>query len=191
MRLFTIVIGSLALAACGKPSPNGESGNAAAVAADASAEAGGVLDRSQKGKPAPDVAFKDPDGEDVTLAEFEGKPLLVNLWASWCVPCVKELPTLDALARTADATGLKIIAVSQDMAPQPSVVAFLAKHKIATLEPYHDPAMRLSGGLNAQILPTSILFDAAGNEVWRYVGDRDWTATDAATLLAEGGAKGR
>src|SRR5688500_11214511 len=57
------------------------------------------LDRSQAGKPAPDLAFKDPDGEDTSLPEIAaGKPLLVNLWATWCAPCIKELPTLIALS---------------------------------------------------------------------------------------------
>lgn len=184
MRPLTIATCALALAACNAPPTNDSSGNAATTAE--AAESGTGLDRSHKGTAAPDVAFKDPQGEDVTLAEFEGKSVLVNLWASWCVPCVKELPTLDALARQSAGKGLQVLAVSQDMAPHPSVVAFLAKHKIKTLGPYHDPAMRLSGGLNAQILPTSILFDAKGNEIWRYVGDMDWTGPEAARLLAEG-----
>ena len=53
------------------------------------------VDRSHKGKPAPEATFKDPVGGDISLADFEGVPTLVNLWATWCAPCVKELPTLD------------------------------------------------------------------------------------------------
>lgn len=184
MRTLIICAAALAIAGCNAPSASDSGGNEATAGEVAATGTG--LDRSHRGRPAPDAAFKDPDGEDVTLAEFEGRPLLVNLWASWCVPCVKELPTLDALAlKSAGANGLRVLAVSQDMAPHPSVVAFLAKHRIRTLEPYQDAAMRLSGGLDAQILPTSILFDADGNEVWRYVGDLDWTGKEAARLLAE------
>ena len=115
---------------------------------------------------------------------FEGKPTLINLWASWCAPCIKELPTLDQLART-NGGRFNVVAISQDMAPHASVEAFLKAHQITTLKGYQDPKMALSGALDAEVLPTSILFDATGKEVWRYVGDQDWTSPAAAKLLAE------
>ena len=133
----------------------------------------------------PDAAFANGDGEQTSLAEIaDGKPLLVNLWASWCAPCVKELPTLDKLSQTPGVT-VQVAAVSQDSGPHASVEAFLTSHKIANLEAYQDKDMHLSGALNAQVLPTSVLFDAKGKEVWRYVGDRDWTSPESAKLLAE------
>jgi thiol-disulfide isomerase/thioredoxin len=130
--------------------------------------------------------FTDPEGKPVKLADFAGKPVLVNLWASWCAPCVKELPTLDQRARSGP---VKVLAVSQDDGPHASVVAFLQAHKIATLEPYQDSKMAMSAALGPDtVLPTSILYDSTGKEVWRYVGDLDWTSPDAAKLLAEAGA---
>jgi thiol-disulfide isomerase/thioredoxin len=185
MRLLMISCALLALAACQKPK------DVTANEADSSAEAGAIkgVDRSHKGKPAPDVAFNDPDGAETSLAEFSGKPLLVNLWATWCAPCVKELPTLDKLSQSE--RGLQVAAISQDMAPHASVVAFLESHKISALGAYHDPKMALSGNLGAEVLPTSILYDAKGREVWRFVGDLDWTSPEAAKLLAErSGGKG-
>lgn len=122
----------------------------------------------------------------MTLADLKGKPLLVNLWASWCAPCVKELPTIDALSRAKP--DLQIAAVSQDMGPHPSVVAFLDQHRIANLDAYQDPKMALSGALGVEVMPTSVLYDAQGREVWRYVGELDWTSPEAARLLAEAGA---
>jgi thiol-disulfide isomerase/thioredoxin len=115
--------------------------------------------------------------------------VLVNLWATWCAPCVKELPTLDKLAAAHRDDGqLGVIAVSQDSGPQASVEAFLAKLKVGDLGAYQDPKMGLSGALGPDtVLPTTILFDADGKEVWRYVGDRDWTSPEAAKLLAEAG----
>ncbi|HEY6048628.1 MAG TPA: TlpA disulfide reductase family protein, partial [Sphingomicrobium sp.] len=98
-----------------------------------------------------------------------------------------ELPTLDQLARQGNGS-LQVVAVSQDMGPHASVVAFLQQHRIASLEPYQDPKMSLSGALGAEVLPTTILFDANGKEVWRYVGDLDWTSPAAAKLVAEAGA---
>jgi thiol-disulfide isomerase/thioredoxin len=119
------------------------------------------------------------------LGAFAGKPTLVNLWASWCAPCVKELPTLDKLAQ-AQAGKINVVAISQDMdAPHSSVVAFLNKHSITALGSYQDPKMALSGALDAEVLPTSIMYDSNGREVWRYVGDQDWTSSEAAKLVAE------
>ena len=132
------------------------------------------------------VKFKDPDGGEFNLAAFKGKPVLVNLWASWCAPCIKELPTLQQLEQAhADEGRLGVIAVSQDTAPQGSVEAFLGERDIGRFAAYHDEKMELTSALNVQVLPTTILYDAQGKEVWRYVGDLDWTGEEAAKLLAE------
>jgi len=141
------------------------------------------LDRSQAGRPIPAATIKDPDGEDTTLAAVAGgKPLLVNLWATWCAPCIKELPTLAKLSGRKDAP--QVLALSQDMQPQPTVSAFLDERKIA-LESYQDPEMAISSALGAQILPTTILYGSDGKEIWRYTGDLDWTSDKAAALLQE------
>jgi thiol-disulfide isomerase/thioredoxin len=185
MRLFLIAVALLAVG-CSKQE------QAPANEIDSAAVAGPVqgIDRSNKGKPAPVILFNDPDGSETSLAEFRGKPVLLNLWASWCAPCVKELPTLDRLAE-ADGDALTVAAVSQDTGPHASVEAFLKTRGVKTLESYHDPKMGLSGALGAEVLPSSVLFDAEGREVWRYVGDLDWTGREAAKLLAEGGVPAR
>lgn len=189
MRTTLIACAFVALAACQKPAPEQQQPSAnEAAAAPAAGEESQIkgVHRGNKGKPAPDVQFNDPDGKPTTLAAFAGKPVLVNMWASWCAPCVKELPTLDAMSKHSGAP--RVIAISQDMGPHASVVAFLQSHNIANLEPYQDPKMALSGSLGAEVLPTSILYDANGHEVWRYVGDLDWTGPEAAKLLSEAGA---
>lgn len=186
MRATLIIAAILALAACHKTATQ-----APANQGNASVESGPIkgVDRSHKGRPAPAAIFKKPDGGDISLSSFKGAPVLVNLWASWCVPCVKELPTLDAVARAHRDDGrLGVVAISQDSGPHASVVAFLAKHHIGDLASYQDPEMKLSFALDAPVLPTSILYDANGHEVWRYVGDADWTGAEAARLLAEAGA---
>ena len=182
MRSILITSALLALAACHQPASQQSAGNQGA-AADQGIKG---VHREASGKPAPEVLFSDPDGKPVRLANFKGKPVLVNLWASWCAPCVKELPTLDQLARKG---GVQVLAVSQDDGPHTSVVAFLQAHHIATLESYQDSKMAFSGALGPEtVLPTSILIDSNGKEVWRYVGDLDWTSAEAAKLLAEAGA---
>ena len=151
-------------------------------------DSGKGLDRSHKGEAAPATIFKNPDGGDFSLAKAKGVPLLVNLWASWCAPCVKELPTLQKLEEAQALDGqLGVIAVSQDMAPQGSVDAFLASRKIGRFAAFHDKEMALSSALGVQILPTTVLYDGAGKEVWRFVGDQDWTSAEAKALLAEAG----
>ena len=144
------------------------------------------VSKDKAGQAAPDTELKDADDEPATLADAKGKHLLVNIWATWCAPCVKELPTLQALGGKSGAP--RVIAVSQDMAPRGSVDAFIGKNKLADLEVWHDPKMELSGATGAEVLPTTILYDAEGREVWRYVGDLDWTGEEAAKLLADAGS---
>lgn len=181
MRIFPIAAALLALAACQQKAPEQPAANEAAAAPEGVGVKG--VHREHKGEPALAGTFTDPDGKPVTLGAFKGKPVLVNLWATWCAPCVKELPTLDRLAASAR---VEVLAVSQDSGPHASVVAFLKEHQIGKLAPYQDPKMALSGALGPDtVLPTSILIGADGKEVWRYVGDLDWTSPEAAKLLAE------
>ena len=127
-RLIVLLLVGLVASGCDRQKADAPQAPAAdganAVAADDAASGKGV-DRSHKGEAAPATLFKTPDGADTSIARLGGKPLLVNLWASWCAPCVKELPTLEAL-EAARKGKLAVIAVSQDMGPQSSVDAFLA-----------------------------------------------------------------
>jgi thiol-disulfide isomerase/thioredoxin len=160
-----------------------QAGTQSEAGAQATRPGGPGLDRSQAGKPAPDATFRDGDGEETSLAAIAaGKPLLVNLWATWCAPCVKELPTLDALA---DRNGApQVIALSQDTSAPDQVRAFLEKRKIG-LEAFQDSEMALPAALGTQILPTTILYGSDGKEIWRFSGDLDWTGEKAAGLLKE------
>jgi thiol-disulfide isomerase/thioredoxin len=183
LRLILPLLALAILVGCDRQKAQDQQGNGL----EAGAEAGPVkgVDRSRKGEPAPDVPFLGPDGGETRLTELRG-PMLVNFWATWCAPCVKELPTLDALSRRQGETGgLAVIAMNQDMAPQGSIEDFFVKLQIKDLGFDQDPKMALSGALGVQVLPTTILFDAAGREVWRYVGDLDWTGEEAQRLLSE------
>jgi thiol-disulfide isomerase/thioredoxin len=183
LRVILLLLALFAIAACDRQKPEGQQGNE--VEDQATVGIKGVH-RENAGKPAPTASFRDPDGGEISLADFKGVPVLVNLWATWCGPCIKELPTLEKLSDAHLKDGqLGVIAVSQDMAPQSSVIAFLAAHKIDGLGAYQDPEMRLSGALGVQVMPTTVLYDRQGREVWRYVGDMDWTSAEAKKLLAE------
>ena len=142
------------------------------------------IDRSRAGQRGADVEFNDPTGEAVTLADFVGEPVLLNLWATWCAPCVAEMPTLDALA--ARQNKVQVLAVSQDVAGQETrIAAFFQERKLGSLEAYQDPNLALMEQLRVDTLPTTILFDRNGKEVWRVVGAMDWNGDEAAKLIAE------
>jgi thiol-disulfide isomerase/thioredoxin len=146
-------------------------------------QATGRLDRSNAGKLAPDLPFEGPDGRPATLADFRGKPLLVNLWATWCAPCIAEMPTLDRLA--ASEPGLKVLTLSQDLNGRDKVAAFFEQRKFAKLEPYLDPELKLMMELKVSTLPTTILYDRDGRELWRMTGIEEWTEERAKGLVAE------
>lgn len=147
-------------------------------------EAAGKLDRSHKGDPMPVVSLVDNTGESLDLTSFKGKPLLINLWATWCAPCIAEMPTLNALARREPSIGAVILPISQDMGQAGKVVEILHRRKLDNIEPWIDE----QGDLGFQYggnLPVTVLFDSKGKEVWRYTGGNDWTSPAALKLIAE------
>ena len=170
--------------ACHKqaPPPPQAQPDAAAAAPQANTK---TVDISTRGKAAPTVEIRDGSGKAVKLADFKGKPLLVNLWATWCVPCVKELPMLDALA--ARDGNLQVVAVSEDLEGARVVAPFLQKRGLKTLKPYLDTSNALMLALKEAGLPVSILYDANGREVWRMRGELDWTGAKAKALIAQAG----
>lgn len=175
-----------ALAGCDR-----QSGPAAQPSAAASAEGGAPgaegatpgIDTSHKGSRLPDLTFKDPQGGEIRTATLAGKPLLINLWATWCGPCVAELPTLDALAQQRGGA-LTVLAISEDSAPAATVAAFLKAHSASHLVAALDPDTAASSQWQAQSLPTTIYYGADGREVWRSTGGMDWTGPAATALLA-------
>lgn len=114
---------------------------------------------------------------------FHGKPLLVNLWATWCAPCIAEMPTLDKLA-TERGDRLAVIAVAQDLQGEAVVDPWFQQAGLSTLQPYLDPQNGLLDATNSA-LPTTILYTAEGREIWRVVGAIDWQGDEAKALLAE------
>ncbi len=174
-----------AIAGCDRQSATNQQANesAGAPAANESAPAATKVDTSHKGEAAPDIVFQGPDGAKLTLADFRGKPVLLNLWATWCAPCVKEMPTLDALA-AAKGDALQVVTISQDFEGKEKVAPYFAKAQFKALKPYLDTEAGFSLGLGLN-LPTTILFDSQGRELWRVAGEMDWSGAEAAQLISQ------
>lgn len=135
----------------------------------------------------PDIAFRTPDGRPTTLAAFKGKALLVNLWATWCVPCRGEMPALDALERSQGGPDFEVVAVNVDTTRLDHPAEFMKQNGIAQLALYADPsadvlqALKRQGGLLG--LPTTLLIDRNGCELGRMAGPAAWASPDGQAVI--------
>jgi len=123
-----------------------------------------------------DGPFQDLAGAPMTLAAFKGRIAIVNLWATWCAPCVKEMPSLDALAQALPADRFVVVPISMDRSGTEAVKTFWAKLGLKTLTSYIDPTTKLGFTLKAKGMPTTLILDAQGREIGRVTGGMDWAA---------------
>ena len=131
-------------------------------------------------KPSPEIGFTDAAGKPLSLADFAGKPVLVNLWATWCAPCRREMPSLERLQqRVGDK--LAILAISEDMRGDKAVAPFVAKLGLTALKTYLDPKSAVGRAFNVDGLPTSFLIDRKGRVLGRVEGEAKW---DSPKMLA-------
>jgi thiol-disulfide isomerase/thioredoxin len=142
----------------------------------------GTLDRSHAGEPLPNATVEGANGVKLSLAKLKGGPVLINLWATWCAPCVKEMPTLDRLAGEPGMP--RILAISEDLKGAAVVNPFLQQHQFLHLQTWLDPQANLSLGYGGN-LPTTVLYGKDGKEIWRMLGGYDWSSDEAKALLAE------
>ena len=179
---LTIIALALVLAGCDRQAPEEAQGEGG-LAAD-KADLSGTIDRSHAGALMPAITVADPQGEELNLAAAQGTPVLLSLWATWCAPCVKEMPLLDDLAGEYDGA-LRVVTVSQDMGGADKVAPFFARMDFEHLEPWMEPELELGFALESQSLPTTVLYDASGREVWRVVGEYDWSSAEVREAIAE------
>src|ERR1700680_2506919 len=131
-------------------------------------------------QPAPETGFTDADGKSANFADFKGKPVVVNLWATWCQPCLKEMPSLDRLQSALD-DKLAVAAVSEDRGGAERVGPFVVAMGLQKLKIYLDPKSDVGHAFNVLGLPTSIVIDAQGRVVGRVEGAAEW---DSAAMMA-------
>jgi thiol-disulfide isomerase/thioredoxin len=131
----------------------------------------------------PAFTFNNADGEETTLADWKGRVVLLNLWATWCAPCRKEMPALDRLDAALGGDGFDVVAIASERGGADKPKQFLAEIEARHLAFYHDPTAKLPAILKVFGMPTTLLLDRRGNEIGRLVGPAEWDSPEAGALL--------
>ena len=151
-------------------------------------DVGGIrsgLFSSANGANVMDVVFVDGNDQPRTLAEFKGKPLIVNFWATWCPVCVKKMDTLNKFAGQFEAAGGQVLAISNDQTGIGSVKAFYIRNGYENLPIYMDTRGQLMHDFGARGLPTAALISAEGEVLGLIEGGFDWTSSQAYGIIKE------
>jgi thiol-disulfide isomerase/thioredoxin len=134
--------------------------------------------------PAPKITFLDAEGKELSLADFEGKVVVLNLWATWCAPCRHEMPSLDRLQAGHGGLDLQVVALSLDRGDSlEKIRRFYEEVGVEHLALYRDPEAEVGRAFRAPGLPTTIVIDAAGREIGRVLGAAEWDSPEAIALL--------
>ena len=130
-----------------------------------------------------DVAFLGEDGDEMTLAAFEGKHVVLNFWATWCAPCRKEMPDLAALQMELGGDDFEVVTIATGRNPRPSMEAFLAEIGVDNLPLHSDERQNLSRSLGVLGLPVTLILNPEGQEIARLQGDADWHSDSAVAIM--------
>ena len=131
----------------------------------------------------PDIAWTDTDGKTVKLADFDGKLVLLNFWATWCAPCIRELPSINALQAKMQGDDFTVIALSIDREGKPVAERMRQRLKLDRLPLYLDPPGLVAAALDVRFMPTTVLFDRRGREIGRMEGVAEWNGREASDLV--------
>jgi thiol-disulfide isomerase/thioredoxin len=133
--------------------------------------------------PAPRLSFLDRGGKTHSLADIKGRLVVVNFWATWCGPCIREMPSLVRLQKKLSPAGVVVLALSEDRKGWPVIEPFIKEHGLASLAVYHDDKGTSLRQLTVAGLPTTILFDGKGRELGRLAGIAEWDSAEAVALI--------
>lgn len=134
-------------------------------------------------RPAPEISFSDAAGNSVGLNDFRGEFILLNFWATWCAPCVHELPSLDRLQAALGGPDFRVVALSIDRDGPAAVAAFFGTHGIENLAVYNDPLAAASRDFVLRGLPTTLVIDPQGRLRGSYTGPAEWDSPAAVALI--------
>ena len=131
-----------------------------------------------------DIAFLTESGEDITLAAFEGKTVLLNFWATWCAPCRAEMPALSALQAEFGGDEFEVVTVATGRNPLPAMTRFMNEIEVDNLPLNTDPRQGFARSMGVLGLPVTVLIDANGQEIARMQGDADWYSDSGRAIIA-------
>ena len=131
----------------------------------------------------PTTAVKDANGKSVDLSDYRGKYVLLNFWALWCAPCVKEMPSLERLDAELGSAKFEVVTIATGRNAPPAVDKFFAKKGITHLPKLFDPKMALMRDIGGSGLPLTVLIGPDGREVARFNGDAEWDSPTALAML--------
>jgi thiol-disulfide isomerase/thioredoxin len=152
-------------------------------AAEALDPLAGAIEPMDHPAPPPPITFLAADGSQHTLAEFQGHGMVINLWATWCGPCVEEMASLDAASRALAPSDIAVLPLSSDRGGADVVRAFFKAHGIAGLPVLIDPKSAAVHAWNARGIPTSLIIDKQGRAVAKVEGAADWSSPAAIALV--------
>lgn len=135
--------------------------------------------------PVPDTAFTDREGEEMRLADWQGKVLLINFWATWCAPCREEMPSLQTLQQEMGGEDFAVLTIAAGRNPLPAIDKFFEETGIDSLPVLRDERQGLARGMGVMGLPVTVLVDRDGMEVARVIGEMDWASDPARELIAQ------
>lgn len=135
--------------------------------------------------PVPATTFTDPDGGTHSLADYRGKVVLLNFWATWCAPCREEMPSLDALQAQLGGKDFQVVAVASGHNPAPAIRKFLDEAAVTNLPVLLDPRQALARDMGVMGMPVTVLIDRDGNEIARLMGGADWASETALALVRQ------
>jgi thiol-disulfide isomerase/thioredoxin len=170
-----------ATASGGAPAAEGESGASPLAGLNKGAMAPLVI----RPKPVdlPDFTFAGGEGASSSLKDFEGKVVLLNIWATWCVPCREEMPALDTLEGKLGGTDFAVVPVNIDKGGPEKAARFLKEIGVTRLPLYTDPTGKVFATLKAVGMPTTLIIDRSGKEIGRLVGPADWASAEALAVI--------
>jgi thiol-disulfide isomerase/thioredoxin len=131
----------------------------------------------------PDGVFVTSDGTSHHLSEFKGHGMVVNMWATWCAPCVAEMPSLETLSKALAPADIAVLPLSSDRGGADAVRAWYQAHDITALPILLDPKGAMARAFNARGIPTTVIINTAGQVVARLEGAADWSAPEAQVLI--------
>ena len=137
-----------------------------------------------KGAAAPDFTLPDLNGNSVSLSDYRGKAVLLNIWATWCPPCVSEMPSMEKLYQNMKEEDFDILAVSIDESGADDVVSFMKKYKL-NFTVLTDPQGSLNDKYQTTGIPESYIIDKNGRIVEKIIGPRDWAAPEIVRIFQE------